>query len=92
MFICGKIYLLSLIHQVNIDELDDLFVASVHDDAVSDEFMHSLEHSASSIVRTGISEIAVSVVFSENEMIISFSKAKYATKLMKDKIKNIFGA
>lgn len=92
MFACTKRDLLSLLHQVDIAELDDLFVASVKDDAISDDFMHSLEHSASAIVRTGISDISVSVVFPENEMVISFSKAKYAVKSMKDELCNIFGA
>lgn len=92
MFVCNKRDLLSLLHQVDIAELDDLFVASVKNDVISDELMHSLEHSASAIVRIGISEMSVAVVFSENEMIISSSKTKYAVKSMKDEIRNIFGA
>lgn len=89
--ICSKAELICLLNQANVIDFEGLFIASVSQDTISDEFMHSLEHKASSMVKNGISDISISVNFPENEVIISVIKAKYSSKSIKDAISNILG-
>lgn len=88
---CNKTELHSLLSQANIDYLEGLFIASMTEDIISDEFIYSVEHTASSMVKDGISDISISINFLENEMVISLIKGKYAVLSFKDKICSIFG-
>lgn len=80
---CGKMELYYLLKQVNMDKLDGMFIASINNDMIPDEFICSLEHTASSIVKNGISDISISIAFPENQMAISFSKEKYEVMSIK---------
>ena len=88
---CYKMELCCLLSQVNIDDLEGIFIASVNNDIIPDEVICSLDHTASSMVKDGISDISVSIHFPENEMVISLSKEQYKVMSIKDKIYSIFG-
>lgn len=88
--VCNKTELLCLINRANMDDFEGMFIASINNDIISDEIIYSLEHTASSMVKNGISDISISVNFSENQMIISLLKEKYAVMSIKDKICSIF--
>ena len=88
---CSKMELRCLLSQVNMDDLEGMFIASVNNDIIPDEVICSLDHIASSMVKDGISDISISIHFPENEMVISLSKEQYKVMSMKDKICSIFG-
>lgn len=88
--ICNKTELFCLLNQANVDDFEGLFIASINNGIVSDEFIYSLEHTASSMVKNGISDVSLSINFSENQMVISLFREKYAISI-KDKICSIFG-
>lgn len=88
---CSKTELHSLLSQASIDTFEGLFVASMTQEIIPDEFIYSVEHTASSMVKDGISDMSISINFSENEMVISLIKGKYAILPIKDIICSIFG-
>ena len=87
---CDKMELHYLLNQVNMDNLEGMFIASINNDIISEEFIRSLDHTANSIVKNGISDISISIDFPENQMVISLSKEKYEVMSIKDKICSIF--
>lgn len=80
-----------MLSQVNMDDLEGMFIASVNNDIIPDEVICSLDHIASSMVKDGISDISISIHFPENEMVISLPKEQYKVMSMKVKICSIFG-
>jgi len=88
--VCNKTELICLFTQVSLDDLEGVFIAGINKDIISEEFLYSLEHTASSMVKNGISDISISINFPENEMVISLSKEKDAVMSIKDKIRNIY--
>lgn len=88
---CNKMELHCLLDRVNMDDFEGMFIASINNDIIPEEFICSFDHAASSMVKNGISDISVSIIFPENEMVISLSKEKYEVRSMKDKICSIFG-
>ena len=73
------------------DDLEGMFIASINNDIIPEEFVCSLDHTANSMVKNGISDISISINFPENQMVISLSKEKYEVMSIKDKICSIFG-
>lgn len=90
ILVCNKTELFCLINKVKIADFDGLFVASMNKDIVLDQFIHSLEYMASSMVKNEISDISLSINFLENEMVVSLNKTKYKVKSIKDIISSIF--
>lgn len=87
---CSKDKLLSALSHTNIGDLEGLYIASIIEDNKLDEFAHSIEDQASSMVKNGIADISFSINFSENEMIISLAKAKYSVTSIIDVIRSVF--
>lgn len=87
---CNKMELICLLNQANMEDFEGLFIASINKNVISDEFMCSLEYTANSMVKDGISDMSISINFPENEMVISLIKEKYAAMSIKDKIHSIF--
>lgn len=88
---CSKMELRCLLNRVNMDDFEGMFIASVNNDIIPDEIICSLDHIASSMVKDGISDISISINFSENQMVISLSKEQYKVMSIKEKILSIFG-
>lgn len=88
---CDKTELHHLFNQVNMDNLEGMFMNSINNDIIPEEFICSLDHTANSMVKNGISDISLSINFHENQMVISLSKEKYEVMSIKDKICSIFG-
>ena len=88
---CNKMELHCLLNRVGMDDLEGMFLASVNNDIIPEEFICSLDHTASSMVKNGISDISISINFPENQMVISLSKEKYEVTSIKDRISRIFG-
>lgn len=88
---CEKMELRYLLNQVNIDNLEGMFIAGINGDIIPEEIICSLDRIANSIVKNGISDISVSIDFPENQVDISLSKEKYDVKSVKDRIRSILG-
>ena len=88
---CSKMELRYLLNRVNMDDFEGMFFASVNNDIIPDEVICSLDHTASSMVKEGTSDISIDIHFPENEMVISLSKEKYKAMPIKEKICSIFG-
>lgn len=88
---CNKMELYCLLNRVNLDDFEGMFIAGINNEIIPEEFICSLDHTANSMVKNGISDISISINFSENQMEISLSKEKYEVRSVKDKIYNIFG-
>lgn len=88
---CNKTELLCLLNRVNMDDFEGMFIANINNDIIPDEVICSLEHTANSMVKDGISDVSISINFPENQMVISLSKEKYEVMSIKDKICSIFG-
>lgn len=88
---CNKRELRYLLSQVNMDDFEGMFFASVNNDIISDEVICSLDHTASSMVKEGTSDISIDIHFPENEMVISLSKEQYKAMPIEEKICSIFG-
>lgn len=87
---CSITELQRLLCRANMDDFEGLFIASINENIISDEFMHSLDYAASSMVKNGISDISITINFAENQMVISLINGKYARGYIKDKICSIF--
>ena len=48
------------------------FIASVNSSVIPNELIRSIADAASSLVKRGMSDISLSINFSENQMVISF--------------------
>lgn len=88
---CNKIELHCLFKQVNVNNFEGAFIASINNSNIPNELICSIVHTASSMVKCGMSDISLSINFPENQMVISFAKEKYEVKAIKDKIYSIFG-
>lgn len=88
---CSKMELRCLLNQVNMDDFEGMFIAGINNDIMPEEFICSLDHTANSMVKNGISDISLSIHFPENQMVISLSKEKYDVMSIKDKICSIYG-
>lgn len=88
---CNKLELHCLFKQVNVNNFEGAFIASISNSIVPNELICSIANTASSIVKCGISDISLSINFLENQMIVSFAKEKYKEISIKDKIFSIFG-
>lgn len=88
---CNKMELHCLFNQVNVNDFEGAFIASINNDITSNELICSIAHTASSMVKCGMSDISLSINFPENQMVISLTKEKYKEMSMKDKICSIFG-
>lgn len=73
------------------NDFEGVFIASINNSIIPNELICSLAHTASSMVKDGVSDISLSINFSENQMVISFAKEKYEVMSIKDKICSIFG-
>ena len=88
---CNKMELHCLFNQVNVNDFDGAFIAGINNSIIPNELIRSIDHTASSMVKCGMSDISLSINFPENEMVISFTKEKYEVMSVKDKIYSIFG-
>ena len=88
---CNKMELHCLLNRVSMNDLEGMFIASINNDIIPEEFICSLDHTVNSMVKNGISDISISINFPENQMVISLSKEKYEVMSIKDKICSIFG-
>ena len=79
-----------LFSQVNVNDFEGAFIASVNNGVTPDELICSIADVASSMVKRGMSDISLSINFSENQMVISFAKEKYEEMSIKEKICCIF--
>lgn len=89
--VCSKMELHCLFSQVNVDDFEGAFIASINNSIIPNELICSIAHTASSMVKCGMSDISLSINFPENQMVISFTKGKYEVMSIKDKICSIFG-
>lgn len=87
---CNKMELYCLLNRVNLDDFEGMFIAGINNKIIPEEFICSFYHTANSMVKNGMSDISISINFSENQMEISLSKEKYEVRSVKDKIYNIF--
>ena len=69
---CNKIELHRLFSQVNVNNFEGAFIASVNSSVIPNELIRSIVDAASSMVKRGMSDISLSINFSENQMVISF--------------------
>ena len=88
---CNKMELYCLFNQVNVNDFEGAFIASINNSIVPNELICSIAHTASSMVKCGMSDISLSINFLENQMVISFTKEKYEVMSIKDRIYSIFG-
>ena len=88
---CNKMELHCLFNQVNVNDFEGAFIASINNGIIPNELICSIAHTASSMVKCGMSDISLSINFPENQMVISFTKEKYEVMSIKDKICSIFG-
>ena len=88
---CSKMELHCLFSQVNVNDFEGVFIASINNSIIPDDLIGSIAYAASSMVKCGTSDISLSINFPENQMVISFSKEKYEVMSIKDKICSIFG-
>ena len=89
--VCNKMELHRLFNQVNVNDFEGAFIASINNSIIPNELVCSIAHTASSMVKRGLSDISLSINFPENQMVISFTKEKYEVMSIKDKIYSIFG-
>lgn len=88
---CNKMELYCLFNQVNVNDFEGAFIASINNSIIPNELICSIAHTASSMVKCGMSDISLSINFLENQMVISFTKEKYEVMSIKDRIYSIFG-
>ena len=88
---CNKTELHCLFNQVNVNDFEGAFIASINNGIIPNELICSIAHTASSMVKCGMSDISLSINFHENQMVISFAKEKYEVMSIKDKICSILG-
>lgn len=89
--VCNKTELGFLLNRTNIDNFEGLFIASMHNDIIADDLTYSLECTASSMVKDGISDISISIDFPENQIVLSLLKEKYGKMSINDNLRNILG-
>lgn len=87
---CNKIELRRLFSQVNMNDFEGAFIASINNSIMPDELIRSISDAANSIVKCGTSDMSLSINFPENQMVISFAKGKYEEMSIKNKICSIF--
>ena len=87
---CDKMKLSCLFNQVDVNDFEGVFIASIDDRVIADELVCSIANTANSMVKCGTSDISISINFPENQMIISFAKEKYEVQSIKEKICSIF--
>ncbi len=88
---CNKAELLCLLNRVHMDDFEGMFITSISNDMIPDELICSLDHTANSMVKDGVSDVSISISFPENQMVISLSKEKHELMSIKDKICSIWG-
>ena len=88
---CNKRELHCLFNQVNVNDFEGAFIASINNGIIPNELICSIAPTASSMVKCGMSDISLSINFRENQMVISFAKEKYEVMSIKDKICSILG-
>lgn len=88
---CNKTGLLGLLNCVNVGDFDGMFIANINNNIITDDLTRFLDRTANSMVKDGISDISLSIDFSENQMVVSFLKEKYEEMSIKDRICSIFG-
>lgn len=79
-FTCNKTDLHYLISNMNLADLDGMFIANIHSDIVPDRFTVSLDHITNTMVKKGLADVVFFVHFPENQMIISARKNVYSVK------------
>lgn len=87
---CDKMKLSCLFNQIDVNDFEGMFIASIDDRVIADELVCSIANTANSMVKCGTSDISISINFPENQMIISFAKGKYEVQSIKEKICSIF--
>lgn len=87
---CNKMELHCLFNQVNVNDFEGAFIASINNSIMPNELICSIAHTANTMVKRGISDISISINFLENQMAISFAKEKYEVMSIKEKICSIF--
>ena len=88
---CNKMELHCLFNQVNVNDFEGAFIASINNSIIPNEIICSIAYIASSMVKCGMSDISLSINFPENQMVISFTKERYEVVSIKDKIYRLFG-
>lgn len=88
---CDKMELQCLLNQVNVNDFEGAFIASINNSIIPNELICSIAHTANSMVKCGMSDMSLSINFPENQMVISFSEEKYEEMSIKDKICSILG-
>lgn len=88
---CSKAELYCLFNRVSVNDFEGMFIANINNSIITNELICSLANTANSMVKDGISDMSLSIDFSENQMVITFNKKKYEVRFIKDKIHNIFG-
>lgn len=89
--VCHKTELHCLLSRVDIDDFEGIFMAGINNSIAAEALLPSLDHTASSMVKDGISDTAISISFSKNTMVLSLSKERYKAMPIKDKIRTCFG-
>lgn len=89
--VCNKTELHCLFNRVNVNDFEGMFIANTINSIIPNELISALADAASSVVKDGISDMAISINFPENQMVITFTKEKYELMSIKDKICCIFG-
>ena len=87
---CNKTELHRLLNRVDFNDFDGMFIANTVNSVIPSELISTLADSANSVVKDGISDMSISINFSENQMVITFSKEKYELMFIKDKIRCAF--
>lgn len=91
LLICKKTELFCLLKQINLDDVDGLFVTNPENEStyISDELINTIKYKVCTIVRDGFSDISISINFAENEMVISLQKKKFITETVQETISSI---
>lgn len=69
---------------------EGLFVANISDNSHFEKLLFSVKSMATSLVKSGVSYMSVSVNIPENEIVVSIDNAQYNKSHVKDKIYTIF--
>lgn len=89
--ICNKTELRCLLEQFDVNDFDGAFIASINNTVISNKLIYSIANIASSMVKSGASDVSIFIDFSENQMVLSFLKEKHDAISVKYKIRSIFG-
>lgn len=87
---CTKKELIETFKQIDLDDIEEIFIIEIKKESIPNEEIKYLENYANSMIKKGVSNISIVIIFSENEIEISLSKEIYPLKNIKENIKDIF--